>query len=175
MGSARCAVSGHIQLHHIGLNPPVQFAAIIPEDRRFLPMRMSDYDAVLRIWRKTEGLCVVEEDSRNGIKLYLSRNKGLCFVALVGKRLVGTVLSGHDGRRAILRHLAVVRSQRRKGIGRALVERSLAALAAQGVTKCNLYVMKGHRAGLKYWEGLGYQRLEDDYWTLQRGTGALEA
>jgi ribosomal protein S18 acetylase RimI-like enzyme len=133
-------------------------------------MRISDYDAVLRIWNKAEGLCVVEEDSRAGITLYLARNKGLCFVALTGKRVIGTVLCGHDGRRGILRHLAVIRSQRRKGIGRALVARSLAGLAAQGVTKCNLYVMKNHPAGLKYWEGLGYRKLKDDYRTLQRAT-----
>jgi N-acetylglutamate synthase len=136
-------------------------------------MRISDYDAVLGIWKKAEGLCVVEEDSRAGIRLYLSRNKGLCFVALVGGRIVGTVLCGHDGRRGILRHLAVLRSQRRKGIGRALVARSLAALAAQGVTKCNLYVMKDHPAGQKYWEHLGYRKLKEDYRTLQRATGDL--
>jgi ribosomal protein S18 acetylase RimI-like enzyme len=133
-------------------------------------MRISDYDAVLRIWKKAEGLCVVEEDSRAGIALYLARNKGLCFVALADGKVIGTVLCGHDGRRGILRHLAVLRSHRRKGIGRALVARSLAALTAQGVTKCNLYVMKDHPAGLKYWERLGYRKLKDDYRTLQRRT-----
>jgi ribosomal protein S18 acetylase RimI-like enzyme len=133
-------------------------------------MRIADYDAVLRIWKKSEGLCVVEEDSRAGITKYLARNKGLCFVAIVGGRIAGTVLCGHDGRRAILRHLAVVRSQRRRGIGKALVARSLAALALQGITKCNLYVMKDNPAGQMYWEHLGYRNLEDDYRTLQRVT-----
>lgn len=136
-------------------------------------MRLADYARVRAIWKKTEGMCLEPDDSLDGIRLYLARNKGLCFVAVAGRRVVGAVLCGHDGRRAILRHLAVVPAHRRMGIGRALVSRSLAALGAQGISRCNLFVMKDNPLGLRYWEGLGCKRLRDNYRTLQIGTGRI--
>jgi N-acetylglutamate synthase len=134
------------------------------------PMRLADHGDVHRIWRNAEGICVVEDDSRRGIKLYLSRNRGLCFVATVGARIVGTVLCGHDGRRGILRHLAVVPEFRNIGIGRALAERCLGALARQGVRKCNIFVMDDNPSGMRFWRHLGYRLLADEYRTLQIGT-----
>jgi N-acetylglutamate synthase len=136
-------------------------------------MRISDYDAALRIWEKSEGLSLTKDDAKPGISLYLRRNIGLCFVATIGGRVVGTVLCGHDGRRAVLRHLAVVPSQRKKGIGRALVERCLKGLRTHGITKCNLYVMNDNPEGLRYWEHLGYRPVEDNYRTLQIDTASL--
>jgi len=130
-------------------------------------MRVGDHRSILRVWRKSEGMCLGVDDEAAGFALYLRRNPGLCFVALAGKEIIGTVLCGHDGRRAILGHLAVVPTRRGTGLGRALVERCLASLAAQGVRKCNVFVMKGNPAGLRFWEHLGYGKLDDDYWTLQ--------
>lgn len=131
------------------------------------PMTLADHGVVHRIWRNAEGICVVEDDSRKGIRLYLARNPGLCFVATAGARVVGTVLCGHDGRRGILRHLAVVPEFRRRGIGSALAGRCVRALARQGVRKCNLYVMDGNASGMRFWRRLGYRLLPDEYRTLQ--------
>jgi ribosomal protein S18 acetylase RimI-like enzyme len=135
-------------------------------------MKIADHGEVHRIWRGSEGMCLVDEDSRKGIARYLSRNRGLCFVATVDGRIVGTVLCGHDGRRGILRHLAVKAEFRNRGIGRALADRCLRALAVQGIGKCNLFVMKDNPSGQRFWEHLGYRLLDDDYWTLQATTSA---
>jgi ribosomal protein S18 acetylase RimI-like enzyme len=134
------------------------------------PMKLADHGAVHRIWRKAKGICVVEDDSRSGIHLYLSRNPGLCFVATVDERIVGTVLCGHDGRRAILRHLAVIPEFRKQGIGSSLVDRCLRALARQRISKCNIFVMDGNIPGMRFWRRLGYRLLADEYRTLQIGT-----
>jgi ribosomal protein S18 acetylase RimI-like enzyme len=133
-------------------------------------MTLADHGAVLRIWRKAKGICVVAEDSRAGVRLYLARNRGLCFVATSGDRIVGTVLCGHDGRRGILRHLAVIPEFRNRGIGRALTARCLRALARQGVGKCNIFVMDGNLEGMRFWRRLGYRLLANEYRTLQVGT-----
>jgi ribosomal protein S18 acetylase RimI-like enzyme len=135
-------------------------------------MRLSDYDAVHRIWRTSEGMCLGDDDSRPRIRLYLARNRGLCFVATCGDRIVGTVLCGHDGRRGILRHLAVLPKFRRRGIGKALADKCLLALAREGIRKCNLFVMDNNSTGLRYWERRGYALLDDDYRTLQKSTGS---
>jgi ribosomal protein S18 acetylase RimI-like enzyme len=130
-------------------------------------MVLADYDPVYRIWAEAEGMCLGEDDSRGRIRLYLGRNPGLCFVATSGKGIVGTVLCGHDGRRGILRHLAVVPGFRKQGVGRALTARCLAALSRSGIRRCNLYVEDNNPAGIRFWEHLGFRQIKDDYRTFQ--------
>ena len=134
-------------------------------------MKLADYDAVCRIWKTTEGMCMEDDDRRERIFLYLRRNAGLCFVAVDAKKIIGTVLCGHDGRRGIMRHLAVLPKYRGQGIGKKLVRVSLDALAAAGILKCNIFVMDDNVAGMKFWEHLDFVRLADNYRTLQHGTG----
>lgn len=130
-------------------------------------MTPGDYPVVIAVWRRSEGLSLSEDDEETGIALYLRRNRGLCFVALEDGEVVGTVLCGHDGRRGILRHLAVLREHRGRGIGRRLVGVALAALAAEGIRKCNLFVLDDNPDGLRYWKRLGFQQLDDSFRTLQ--------
>ena len=47
------------------------------------------------------------DDSREGIDKYLKRNPSTCFVAVEGDSVFGVILSGHDGRRGFIHHLAV--------------------------------------------------------------------
>jgi ribosomal protein S18 acetylase RimI-like enzyme len=131
-------------------------------------MRVADHPALHCIWQNAEGICLEKDDSRQGIARYLSRNRGLCFIALADRKVVGTVLCGHDGRRGILRHLAVVPAFRNRGIGRTLAQTSLRALAKQGIRRCNVFVMTYNHAGEIFWARLGFVRLKDDYMTLQK-------
>lgn len=133
-------------------------------------MVLADYEEAFALWSASEGLSLGDDDQRDGIALYLRYNTGLCFVAVSEGAVVGTVLAGHDGRRGILRHLVVRPDFRRQGLGRRLVRRSLDALAAAGIRKCNLFVMDHNPAGLRFWERLGFRRLDDDYRTLQLPT-----
>lgn len=135
-------------------------------------MSEGDYDAVHQLWSAVEGLALGEEDSRDGIALYLRRNPTSCFVALDGAEIIGAVLCGHEGRRGILRHLAVKQSYRKRGIALALIRACLDALAAEGIKKCNIFVMDYNAAGLQFWKHIGFHQLEDNYRTLQIGTSA---
>ena len=92
------------------------------------PMRIADYDEVLALWQKSEGVGLGESDDRAAIAAYLARNPGLSLVAVAGKRTVGAVLCGHDGRRGYLHHLAAASSHRRQGIARALAGEGRASL-----------------------------------------------
>ncbi|PYL71711.1 MAG: GNAT family N-acetyltransferase, partial [Verrucomicrobia bacterium] len=60
---------------------------------------IDDYDAVLQLWQRVEGLEVAEGDDREGVDQFVSRNPGLSRVAIDGSTLVGVVMCGHDGRR----------------------------------------------------------------------------
>jgi ribosomal protein S18 acetylase RimI-like enzyme len=138
-------------------------------------MVLDDYEDAARLWSATEGMSLCDDDSREGIAVYLKRNSGLCFLAVDAEKIVGTVLCGHDGRRGILRHLAVTREYRKNGIAMLLVRASLEALAAKGIKKCNIFVMDYNVAGIRFWEHIGATHLEYDWRTLQLPTGRSPA
>ncbi len=138
------------------------------------PLHVDDYSCVRALWEDTEGMNLEESDSEEAIAIYLNRNRGLCFVACDGETVIGTLLCGHDGRRGIIRHLAVRKSYRRTGIAKALIERSLSALAESGIKKCNIFVLDTNVEGRRFWEHLGWHILKDNYWTMQRETEGKE-
>jgi ribosomal protein S18 acetylase RimI-like enzyme len=137
-------------------------------------MKIGDYPRVYALWKETEGLDLEESDSKEAIRIYLKRNRGFCFVACDGDQIIGTILCGHEGRRGILRHLAVSRNYRRAGIARALIKRSLSSLAKAGIEKCNTFVLDANIQGQRFWEHMGWNALEDNYRTLQISTTAGE-
>ena len=71
----------------------------------------------------------------------MSRGFVLLAQGVVDHNIAGTVLCGNEERRGILRHLAVKRAFRYQGIARKLVDEVLAALAHQGIRRCNTCVM----------------------------------
>jgi ribosomal protein S18 acetylase RimI-like enzyme len=70
-------------------------------------------------------------------------------------------MCGHDGRRGFLYHLAVLPEYRRHGLGTQLVERCLAALAAQGILKCNGLVYVDNDDGQEFWRRGGWFHRSD--------------
>ncbi len=125
-------------------------------------MTLDDYESVLALWQATEGMGLSVADSREAMARYLARNPGLSLVAFSPQgELVGAVLCGHDGRRGLLHHLAVESSYRGQGLGKALVERCLAGLAAEGIDKCHLFVYARNQSGRAFWQVTGwYERPE---------------
>jgi ribosomal protein S18 acetylase RimI-like enzyme len=133
----------------------------IPNDTVLRGFRVSDYDEVLRLWKRTEGVGLNESDTRPAIASFLRRNPGLSFVAVRQGRIVGAVLCGHDGRRGYLHHLAVARRHRRQGIGIQLINACLVRLRAAGIHKCNIFVYTGHAAGMGFWQHNGWKLRAD--------------
>jgi len=125
------------------------------------PMTIDDYEQAMALWKITEGMGLRPVDEREYIARYLERNPGLSFVAWDEERPVGTVLCGHDGRRGYLQHLAVARAYRRQGIGKALVEQALAALQANGINKCHLFVIKTNQSAIGFWQHMGWFQRDD--------------
>lgn len=120
-------------------------------------MDIADYDAVITLWRQTEGMLLRETDSRQAIGRYLARNPGLSFVAEARGSLIGAVLVGTDGRRGYLQHLAVARPWRQQGIGRRLLQAATGALYAVGIDKTHLFVACDNQAAQRFYGILGWQ------------------
>lgn len=119
-------------------------------------MTPGDYDEAAALWEKSEGVGLSDADTPEGVEAFLARNPGLSSVATCDDRVVGVVLCGHDGRRGYLSHLAVSRPHRRRGIGRALVERTMALLADAGIDKCHIVVFGTNEEAAAYWRGTGW-------------------
>jgi ribosomal protein S18 acetylase RimI-like enzyme len=123
----------------------------------FREFTMADYEAAYALWKVSEGIGLSEADKRENIAYYLERNPGQSFVAVENGALVGAVLCGNDGRRGFLHHLAVASSARRKGTGRELIRRSLAALAVRGMRKCHIFVIAANEEGKRFWRRVGWE------------------
>ena len=120
---------------------------------------IDDYDAIYELWNATEqsrrALNPVD-DSREGIDRYLKRNPNTCFAAVDKEKIIGVILTGHDGRRAIIHHMCVHPEYRRMGIAGKLVASAEEALKKEGIQKIFGLVFKDNDAANAFWENQGY-------------------
>lgn len=120
---------------------------------------IDDYDAIYELWNAVEqsrrALNPVD-DSREGIASYLKRNPNTCFAADMDGRIIGVILTGHDGRRAIVHHLCVHPEFRRMGIADKLVAKAEEALKEEGIQKIFGLVFKDNDPANAFWENQGY-------------------
>ena len=101
------------------------------------------------------------DDTKTGINIFLQRNPNTCFVATFHNEIIGTIISGHDGRRGYIYHTAVSEKFRKKGIGQKLVTSSLSALKTEGINKVALVVFSKNKLGNLFWEKIGFRKRED--------------
>jgi ribosomal protein S18 acetylase RimI-like enzyme len=131
-------------------------------------MQDADLPAARMLWENTGGIGLSTEETPQMLATFLVRNPGISSVADdAAGRLIGAVLGGHDGRRGYLYHLAVAPERRGQGIARALVERTLAALAAAGITKASIVFYAANESGRAFWSHLGWSS-RDDLQMMQR-------
>lgn len=132
-------------------------------------MSINDYDTVIALMQQTPGVMLREADSRDSTARYLERNPELSFVACTGGRIIGCLMSGHDGRRGYLQHLAVHPDYRRMGVANALLEHCLRALDEIGIKKSHIDVLKTNETGAAYWLSQGWTlRTEINRYSLIR-------
>ena len=120
-------------------------------------MSIDDYADVYNLWLNTPGMGLnTTDDSEMGIEKYLLRNPDTCFVAEKDGEIIGVILSGHDGRRGLIYHLAVKVSERKQGTGSTLVEYAIEALKNEGIIKVYVIVLKNNEIGNAFWEKRGF-------------------
>ena len=120
-------------------------------------MDMDDYDKVYALWMSCKNMGFNNlDDSREGIEKYLKRNPATCFIAEQDDNIVGVILSGHDGRRGFIHHMAVAEEYRRMGIASNLLGHALSALKEEGINKVGLFVFNRNETGNAFWEAQGF-------------------
>ncbi len=126
------------------------------EIRAFRPQDGVD---VAELWLRA-GLEDSAEAARASIRDKLGEQPHLFFVAIADGRVVGSAMAGWDGHRGWLHRVAVDPRERRRGVGRRLVEVAERALAAVGCPKVNLQVRAGNAQGEAFWRAVGYRAEE---------------
>mgnify|MGYP000801640025 CR=1 FL=1 len=125
-------------------------------------MTIEDYEEVYNLWINTPGMGLNNlDDSKAGIEKYLKRNPHTCFAAEEEGRIVGVILSEHDGRRGFIHHTTVLETYRKQGIGQNLVDTAINALDREGINKVALVAFERNETGNAFWEHLGFHGRTD--------------
>lgn len=125
-------------------------------------MTISDYEKAYELWANTAGMGIRSlDDSKQGIEKFLKRNPTTNFVAVIDDKVIGVILSGHDGRRGYIYHTAVDIKYRGNGIGKSLVNKVLEALAKESINKAALVVFKDNDIGNTFWHSMGFEERVD--------------
>ena len=125
-------------------------------------LTLEDYAGVYALWLSCTGMGLNDrDDSEEGIRRYLARNPDTCFAAEEDGRIVGAILTGHDGRRGYIYHTAVSPAYQRQGIGAKLVDAALEALRAEGIAKVALVAFSRNEAGNAFWGKMGFTARDD--------------
>lgn len=125
-------------------------------------MTIDDYERVYELWTNTPGMGMRSvDDSKEGIRKYLNRNPETCFIAESQNKIIGAILSGHDGRRGYIHHTAVNYTVQKQGIGTALVNTAVKALKGQGINKVALVAFCKNKLGNSFWKSQGFVERND--------------
>ena len=115
----------------------------------------SDETAVAQLWRDC-GLVVPWNDPVKDIRRKLRVQRDMFLVALLGSRLVATVMAGYEGHRGWINYLAVAPDCRKSGHGRHLMKEAEARLRALGCPKINLQVRSSNADVIEFYERIGF-------------------
>ena len=122
---------------------------------------ISDHAQLIEFWRGLEGVSVGFSDEREPFSRYLQRNPNSNFLVEKSGRIIATALAAHDGRRGMLRHVAVAAEFRGQGIARALVEKCISTRALDGIQKSYIIVYSQNERGRKFWQNLGWESSDE--------------
>jgi ribosomal protein S18 acetylase RimI-like enzyme len=120
------------------------------------PCAPDDEAAVAALWRDVFTINRPWHDPLTDVRRKAAQTDELLLVGYVGGVLIATVMIGYDGHRGWLYRVAVAPTQRRRGIGRAMIAAAEAELRRRGCPKLNLQVESANRDVVGFYERLGY-------------------
>lgn len=119
-----------------------------------------DYGSVVELWDHSgPGVHRGRSDTLEEIAKKQGRDPDLFLVAEHRGKIVGAVMGGYDGRRALVYHLAVNEEHRQQGIGKALMETLEELLREKGCLRSYLLITKDNPA-IEFYEKQSWQLLD---------------
>jgi ribosomal protein S18 acetylase RimI-like enzyme len=117
----------------------------------------SHFDGVAALWSEA----FPNDSSWNAATAAISEKlrvqPNLLMVAVETDRVVGSIMAGYDGHRGWISRIAVLKSDRLKGVGQALVHEAEKRLSDLGCVKINLQVVTSNAGVLGFYRSLGYE------------------
>ena len=120
------------------------------------PARRSEIPAVLALWREADAVPSVSDDPASLARLLDTSEDALLVAEDGGGRLVGTIVAGWDGWRGNLYRLAVLPTERRRGIALRLVAEAEQRLTRKGAVRLSALVVSEHDPAVALWLAAGY-------------------
>jgi ribosomal protein S18 acetylase RimI-like enzyme len=121
--------------------------------------RPDDEAAVVALWKEC-GLTRPWNDPCKDIARKLLVQPELFLVGILDGRLIATVMAGYEGHRGWVNYLAVAPSARKRGLGRALMDRVEQLLFGLGCPKVNIQVRSSNADVLAFYRAIGYAQEE---------------
>jgi ribosomal protein S18 acetylase RimI-like enzyme len=120
--------------------------------RTFQP---ADEASVIALWRVCD-LVRPQNDPKKHIARKCRADPSGFLVGERDGRIVATVMAGYEGHRGWINYLAVAAENRRRGLGRAMMEAAENFLRAAGCPKINLQVRRTNVAMMAFYDRLGF-------------------
>jgi len=122
---------------------------------RIVPYTDANLRDVVALWDEC-GLNVPYNDPAQDIALVQASPNSALLLGMRGDRLIGSIMTGHDGHRGWLYRLAVAPEFRRQGFGRDLVRHAEAWLRDRHIRKAQLMIRDGHAQVRDFYVRIGY-------------------
>jgi ribosomal protein S18 acetylase RimI-like enzyme len=119
------------------------------------PATAGDLPGVLELWRSAGSVPTVSDDLAS-LERLVGHGGDALIVAVLGQRVVGSLIAGWDGWRGTMYRLAVEPGLRRRGIATALVAEGERRLAAKGAPRAGAIVLHEEVAAAGFWARYGY-------------------
>jgi ribosomal protein S18 acetylase RimI-like enzyme len=137
---------------------------------RIRTFESADEIAVIELWRRC-GLVVPQNDPHKDVARKMRVNPELFLVGEIHGKIVAAVMAGYEGHRGAINYLAVDPSQRKKGLGQAIMAEAERLLRQLGCCKINLNVRTSNAGVIEFYKRIGFsvddvlcmgKRLESD-------------
>lgn len=126
---------------------------------KYRKMRMGDYKEILKLYKSSEKIVLYSTDDKKGYKLFLTKNKDMCFVATDGDKIIASIQGATDYKRGYIHHLIVHEEYRKKGIGKKLVSLVINALKKSKLSDVVILVNNKNKRVKSFYKKIGFQFL----------------
>jgi len=110
-----------------------------------------------KLWKEA-GLKIKKYDEEKyQMEKAVMYNIDTCFVALINKRIIGSVMGGFMGDKGWISRLAVLPSWQKKGIGSKLLKTVIDRLKQKGAISINLSIAKSNEDVIEFYKKHGFK------------------
>ena len=117
----------------------------------------ADVGSVLRLWIEAAAE-PTHTDDVDSLKALVAHDPSALLIAEEEGTIVGSVIAAWDGWRGSIYRLVVAPAHRRRGLGRQLLGRAEARLAAVGAVRLQAIVVETEPKAIGFWRESGWDR-----------------